>query len=154
MADAHEIIPGVYLSNYQFASNYPLLKQLGITHILNCAGEMKAPPPSYFKYYSLNLNDVPTENIAKYFGPAKQFIDSALQNNGKIVIHCYAGISRSVTILVSYLMAKYRLSPDETIRRVQSIRRVANPNIGFRKQLDGYFNWLQTNTAVPMDVSA
>ena len=49
-----------------------------------------------------------------------------------------AGISRSVTITVAYLMTVSRLGFDESLTVVQHCREMANPNAGFRAQLVQY----------------
>lgn len=49
-----------------------------------------------------------------------------------------AGISRSVTITVMYLMTISKLSFDECLTVVQHCREMANPNAGFRAQLVQY----------------
>ena len=49
-----------------------------------------------------------------------------------------AGMSRSVTITVAYLMTVSTLSFDEALKVVQFCREIANPNLGFRTQLQRY----------------
>ena len=38
------------------------------------------------------------------------FIDSVIAENGKVLVHCYAGVSRSATTVIQYLMRTYGLS--------------------------------------------
>lgn len=142
--DAHEIIPGVYLGNYKFAKNGPLLKSLKITHVINCAKETQQGLPRIdrIEYKILPLDDHPSENISQYFQPTIEYIDNVIQNGGRIVIHCYAGISRSATILIAYLMYKFKYTPEETTERVRKLRSIVNPNSGFKTQLQQYHTWL------------
>lgn len=49
-----------------------------------------------------------------------------------------AGISRSVTITVMYLMTVSKLKFEEALSVVQHCREMANPNMGFRAQLVAY----------------
>ena len=49
-----------------------------------------------------------------------------------------AGISRSVTIVVMYIMTVSTLSFDESLLVVKHCREMANPNFGFRMQLKKY----------------
>lgn len=54
--------------------------------------------------------DVPWENLAKHFLACNKFIKQALEQGGSVFVHCYAGVSRSATILVAYLMAEHQMS--------------------------------------------
>jgi protein-tyrosine phosphatase len=128
------VYPNIYLGNAKFASDIDLLKSLGITHIINAAIET----PNYFtefKYLHLEMYDGPQENAKRYFQTSKQFIDDALHNNGKVLIHCWAGISRSTTILTYYLMKTLNISLEEALKIIRKCRPIANPNYGFIKQL-------------------
>ena len=49
-----------------------------------------------------------------------------------------AGISRSVTIVVMYIMTVSTLGFEEALTVVQYCREMANPNFGFRMQLRKY----------------
>jgi predicted protein tyrosine phosphatase len=46
--------------------------------------------------------DEDNENISKYFG---EFYDLVVTNpNSKILVHCYAGMSRSASIVAAYMI--------------------------------------------------
>ncbi|ETE61706.1 Dual specificity protein phosphatase 15, partial [Ophiophagus hannah] len=49
-----------------------------------------------------------------------------------------AGISRSTTIVLAYLMAVTQLGWLEALEAVKAVRPVANPNLGFRRQLEEF----------------
>ncbi len=55
-------------------------------------------------YKTFFIKDSQSENIECIFYECFDFIDEALKSGGKILIHCVAGISRSVTITAAYLM--------------------------------------------------
>lgn len=134
--DAHEIEPGLYLGNQRVASTLSLLSALGITHVVNCAGEI----PNYgehsgIKYIKLPLSDVPHANISQYFEPSYHFIDQALSSGGKVLVHCYAGISRSTSILSYYISRKRRQPIVTVLQKVKAIRPIIRPNKGFAAQL-------------------
>lgn len=134
-----EVYPGLYLGNAAFASDVHLLTGLGITHIVNCAKEV----PDYFKgdfnfeYLHLMLDDVPNENITRFFELSRKFIKESLDNNKIVLVHCWAGVSRSVTVVIYYLVKSLGISVKDALEMVRKCRPVANPNPGFIKQL-GY----------------
>lgn len=56
-------------------------------------------------------------------------IDATLQKNQKVLVHCQAGISRSATVVIAYLMNRYGTGFRETFNFVRTKRPIANPNI-------------------------
>lgn len=51
------------------------------------------------------------------------------------MVHCYYGVSRSATIVIAYIMKKYRLKYDRAFERVKAKRILTQPNPGFIQQL-------------------
>lgn len=75
----------------------------------------------------------PVSNSVKWY----QALDStyrmqaALKQNGRVLIHCSQGVSRSTTLLIAFLMWRSDQAYDEVFQQVKASRGVANPNIGF-----------------------
>lgn len=67
-----------------------------------------------------------------------QAIETARNANGKILVHCKAGVSRSVTVTVAYIMTTYKWSLKQTWMHVRKARSVIHPNRGFLHQLVQY----------------
>lgn len=61
--------------------------------------------------------------------------DSVKQSGGRVLVHCQAGISRSATICLAYLMHTQRVKLDEAFDFVKRRRQVISPNLGFMGQL-------------------
>ncbi len=89
-------------------------------------------------YKHISIDDVKTANLAQHFDETNAFIDDGISNGDLVLVHCHAGISRSVTLVIAYLMWKYKIGVDEAIAFVKSKRSVIRPNDGFRKQLEIY----------------
>ena len=128
----HQIIPNLFLGNYHLANDLELLKKLGITHILNCSIEHPNYFPNDFVYLHLHIHDDPSFKISQHFQQTRKFIDSAK----KIYVHCHAGISRSSTIVIYYLMKKFNSDLETILSYVQNIREVVQPNEGFLLELE------------------
>ena len=92
------------------------------------------------EYLSLDMDDISSYNARQHFISSINFIRQALNSNDKNVVlcHCVAGISRSATITIAYLMTEYHLSLQSALNHVQSIRTIVQPNPGFIKQLQAY----------------
>ena len=58
--------------------------------------------------------------------------------SGNVLVHCFAGVSRSSTIVMSYLMKKLGMTFKEVLDYVRKKRWVVNPNPGFVRQLKRY----------------
>ena len=85
---------------------------------------------------SININSINIINDKK----------EAKEKNGRILIHCYKGVSRSVSVLISYLIYLYKWTYDKAFDFVQLKRPVANPNIGFYLQLKTFHKRITLNT--------
>lgn len=149
------IIPDfLYLSSYNVAKNKEIVYDHKITHIINSAADVcqnhfeddsnnDSNPIEYkISYLSFNLKDHAMENIECLFYEVIQFIENARNNNGRVLVHCIQGISRSVTLILSYLIFSQKLNYDEAFRIVSGKRSIASPNLGFSIQLQNFYQRL------------
>lgn len=128
----NRIIDRIYIGSYSAAQNLPYRNEPGITHILNCT---PSPHEIYldlhhtmeqFKIAQININDgyeIPFDE----FWYAIKFIDEAVHSNGKVLVHCHAGISRSAGIVAGYLMY-HGFSWDEAIELIRRNRPQVYPH--------------------------
>ena len=139
-----EIIPNfMYLSGKTIAEDCQMLKKYKITHVLNVASAyVKSPCKLDIKYKEFDLLDSSEQQIIHLFEESNKFITSAKINNGRILIHCYAGISRSVSFIIAYLMKINRINLENSLMFIKSKRCIANPNQGFLIQLEKYYQMI------------
>lgn len=57
------------------------------------------------------------------------------ESGGRVLVHCQAGISRSATICLAYLIHARRVRLDEAFEFVKRRRQVISPNLAFMGQL-------------------
>ena len=81
------------------------------------------------------ISDNGSDDICIYLRSAFEFIEQAKSRNGKILIHCVKGISRSPAIAIGYLMWKRRLTVEDALIIVRGHRQIADPNPSFVFQL-------------------
>lgn len=129
-----QITEKIFLGNEDAQRDKEKLKKLGITHILVVGNGLEIFHPTDFEYKQFEVNDFPTENISKYFQEAFDFIEKS----DKVFVHCAAGVSRSATIVIAYIMKKKKLDHESALAFVTSKRPVIYPNSGFIKQLSEY----------------
>ena len=87
------------------------------------------------EWIRLVIDDDKDEKISQYFFEVHNIINKALAENKKVIVHCAAGISRSSSLVIAYLMIENRWLYEEAYNYVKSKRSIINPNIGFVKQL-------------------
>ncbi len=126
-----KITDKIYLGNEDGQREKLKLKELGVTHILNCAAYLENFHPESFVYLNLEMDDSLTENLSKFLPQAFKFIEES----EIVYIHCQAGISRSASIVIAYIMWKHKLSYENSYEMVKQARKRISPNSGFIKQL-------------------
>ena len=67
----------------------------------------------------------------KHFPSAIQFIKDGMQSGGIVFVHCFAGVSRSSSVVIAYMMAEHNLAFYEAMSFVRKRRHIIFPNIGF-----------------------
>ncbi|VDM57157.1 unnamed protein product [Angiostrongylus costaricensis] len=117
------------------ASELAILKAEGITHIVNCATGVMNYYPTKFTYYNLEVLDLPSTDIMAKFHEVCRFMVNCVGGGGKVLVHCNAGISRSATFVIAYLMIHHSMSLQCALETVRRIRPKVRPNCGFMKQL-------------------
>ena len=143
-----QITNKIYLGNEDTARDKEILNKLNISNILICAEGCEPFFPNEFKYKILYIDDAIDENILSWLKEAFEFIDSSINN---IYIHCAMGISRSPTIVISYLMYKKKMKYEEAYDLVKEKRKVISPNSGFQEQLKKFEKILEENNYILPD---
>nr|XP_032808061.1 dual specificity protein phosphatase 1 [Petromyzon marinus] len=133
-----EILPFLYLGSAYHASRRELLDAIGITALLNVSADLPNHFEGLFTYKSIPVEDNHKADIGAWFLEAIDFIDSTRRGGGRVFVHCHAGVSRSATICLAYLMKTRRLRLDEAFEFVRQRRSVISPNFNFLGQLQSF----------------
>jgi protein tyrosine phosphatase len=158
--DIVEVYPKIFISNWYTSNNPRVIEKYKIKGVITL--ETRPKPPEIIQYYKNNnidfmyiyIPDSHLTNINMYFKPTLAFIIKHLNKNENVLIHCYAGISRSSTIILNYIMfdlyliKRFTIIPNEMINYVLNLvrkkRHFINPNFGFMtelyKQCNLYYN--------------
>ncbi|KAH7820696.1 putative protein phosphatase slingshot [Monocercomonoides exilis] len=134
----NEIFDNLFLGQCPMGNTLFFIKELKITHILNCALECNYETPPNVVMKKIRINDETTETIP--FDEVISFIDNALneKESGKhvrVFVHCQMGISRSASVVAAWLMSHFGIDVDTALSVVKKQRIIVRPNDGFLRQL-------------------
>lgn len=135
--ECSQVLPYLFLGSRTVAQKLSTLHHCGITHILNCVGFACVENfPNDFCYRTLYLEDSTVEDLTCILYDVFDFIEEVReQEDCRLFLHCCQGVSRSVALVIAYLMWKERRSFDDAYAFVKAARCIASPNIGFAVQL-------------------
>ena len=130
-----------FQGNIKAAKNKELLQKHNIRLIVNCSTHIENFFPSDFVYYNIKINDTPEEQFGVRLCDAARFIfDFISSNEGNVFIHCHAGISRSSTVTLTFMMVHMGKSLKMGFHNLKERRPIANPNPGFWQELKSLEN--------------
>ncbi|KAL4647593.1 dual specificity protein phosphatase 14 [Arapaima gigas] len=145
-----QITPSLFLSRGNVASNRSLLLSKGITCVVNATIELPNFNWPHVEYVKVPLADMPHSPISLYFDSVADKIHSVGRKRGAVLVHCAAGVSRSASLCLAYLMKYHRVSLAEAHAWVKARRPVIRPNGGFWRQLIEYERKLFGRNSVKM----
>ncbi|XP_019938647.1 dual specificity protein phosphatase 13A-like [Paralichthys olivaceus] len=132
-----EVWPNIYIGNVAVAQNKTALQKLGITHVLNAAHSKRGSIGNHsfygndFVYCGIPADDSTHFDLDVYFQPAADFIQKALKSpDGKVLVHCIMGMSRSSTLVLAYLMIHRQLPLKRALQKLIQ-KRAIYPNRNF-----------------------
>ena len=130
---------GVYVGSIQAADNIAEMNKKGIRAVLCVAANIriKYDPKDVDSHKIILAEDIETFDLGIYFKEGINFIN---ENRAKtnVLIHCFAGVSRSGAMAVAYLMDTHKKSFKEAWGMAKEKRSVITPNDGFKRQLEKF----------------
>lgn len=149
-APATTVLPFLLLGNERDAEDHAQLRRLGVGYVLNVTAHLPGQPvEAGIRTKRLPATDSCQQNLKQYFEEAFAFIDEAHEANSKVLIHCQAGVSRSPTITIAYLMQHLGLSLVDAYSFVKRRRPIISPNLNFMGQLMELETSLRDATKTP-----
>lgn len=130
-----KVTNNLYIGNIYQARDLDWLREKGITHIVNSTKEIHNNFPYNFSYKKLYLQDDPFQSLFPAIDESYKFIRNAISNGGKVFVHCYAGISRSSSVVIYYLMKSKGWDYLKAFKYLKQNHPRTNPNSGFVEQL-------------------
>ncbi|KAL9904697.1 dual specificity protein phosphatase 19 [Glossina fuscipes] len=140
-----DLIPNCILENFlylgsQDSVNKETLLNHNITNVLSIGIEVSSLDliKNIAKLFVPCLDLPETLLVDAVFSKSFDFIEECRLNGGKILIHCNAGISRSPSVVIAYLMHYRGMDFQTAYKYVKTKRPCIQPNEGFLIQLKNY----------------
>lgn len=87
------------------------------------------------KHMHLLLEDSHRTQLGNFTDRALEFIDKNLAAQRGVVVYCQQGQSRSVSIVLAFMMRELRITCERALDRLRQVYRAAEPNLSFIMQL-------------------
>lgn len=145
----------LYIGPIGAARNLKALRKAGITHILNATAVVpcffRERPVGAFSYLHVPIFDEASTELLPHLEEANAFV-AAGRRAGGVLVHCYAGQSRSAAFVIAHLVAHEGADLLTAWSTVRKARPCAAPNAGFMKQLALYARSLGRDSGpLPLD---
>lgn len=160
------VFKNLYISDWFSSNDKHLLEQNNIKAIITLETRFKNDEilELYRKmkidYMYIYILDDPRSYIYMYFNDAYYFIKRHIEKNENVLVHCWAGVSRSASIVLYFIM-RYLSETNPYYRElsvcckynyalsiVKQKRNFINPNKGFVQQIKNSIYMLDNNTTI------
>lgn len=130
------VLKNLYIGSAANLSNKVIPLNEGDLNI-NAATEVLLSQPINVTQINLNWEDSYSQdiNINGILFDVVKLIDKFLSLNRKVFVNCFAGVSRSATIVIAYLIYKQNMTYQDAYDFLKSKRYVISPNSHFINQL-------------------
>jgi len=135
-----QVLPYLWLGAAQHAKNIGIASRF--THIINCCeGDEGTAHYTVLKAKGIRCVGFHSEDSANYpllanhLDEVLAFIRTARQQQGKVLLHCQAGVNRSGALAIAVVVEETGTSLLEACRHVKAARGRVCTNVAFQTQL-------------------
>ena len=130
------VYPNIYIGNYSTSTNLELLKNLKISNIISVIPSFNPPFPEQFNYLHIEAYDDELQNMTQHFERTNEYIKKCLNEGGRILLHCMAGRSRSITVLIAFIISILKGEFNQSIIKFDNYNSNYNSNSGSAGSVD------------------
>eukprot|EP00760_Papus_ankaliazontas_P025360 PhM_4_TR2667/c0_g1_i1/m.71706 len=138
----HKIFPDrvrdyLFLGSIRTVQSARVIRQLDVRQIVTCGNQLKVldPIPAGVEHTVIPLCDLETADVRVHISTVVNTIERTRRSGRRVVVHCFAGVSRSATCVIAYLMLSEGISLESAVAQVKEARPCICPNEGFKRQL-------------------
>jgi len=137
-----EVRPGLYLGGAAAVAEPDHLRRAGITAVLTVDSEepdfKSGAGMEGLRSLFVSALDKPETDLLSHLDRCVAFISQACADGRAVLVHCHAGVSRSVAIMIAFMMKTDQLTFEKAYENLQIIKPEAKMNEGFEWQLKLY----------------
>lgn len=142
-ANAHEIIPRLWLGNAKASMDEDFLRGNNIVVVFNCTKNLSFSPIVPIKYrvpVDDNLEEDEIRNMELWSAEIAYKMMNEYVEGKTILVHCMAGMQRSAASVAFFLIAYLKMRALDAMKMIKEKRRVAfYPRANFGRSID-YFD--------------
>lgn len=129
------IVPFLALGDYRAVRRMDRLQEAGVTHILNVRESCRFDVLERFQLLHRPLSDEGGSVLAEVLPECFAFIEAARVGGGVCLVHCHAGVNRSASVVVAYLVQHGGRTLREALVEVATRRGGIQPHEAYARQL-------------------
>lgn len=145
--NADEILPGLWLGNFQSSQDEVFLKTRGIETVFNCTKDLPFHMSIQNRYrvpVDDNLQASEIRNMELWSYEIIYKLIREMKKGKPVLVHCAAGMQRSAAVVAMYLMVTQGKNWNQAYSHIRQRRAIAFfPAANFEKAIVGFYNSYQ-----------
>jgi protein-tyrosine phosphatase len=154
--NADEILPGLWLGNFQASRDEVFLRTQNIQTVFNCTKDLPFHPsiPNRFRVpVDDNLQEPEIRNMELWSYEILYKLLNEYKKGQPILVHCAAGMQRSAAVVAMFLMISKGMNWEQSYRHIRQRRSIAFfPRSNFEKAIVGFYNSYQRDIRPRLDI--
>jgi len=141
LENASRVLQHLYLGGKEAVQDSKSLELQGICAVVCCSRDYEIPDEQFvpgLEYLRVDVEDVGREPLGLFFPETTEFIHKQILQERAVLVHCKAGVSRSASVILAYLMEYCAYSLKDAFLMMVRLRPLITPNPGFMQQLATY----------------
>lgn len=134
MCQARQVLPNLYISDEPYAADHGH----EYTHVLNMARGVPDRQSAGQTYLHIRLLDL--DDIRPHLDNIYSFVNTALESDGKVLVHCAMGINRSAAACLAVICKRCDTDLEEALSLLRTRAPRINPGLWFQQQI---LEWLR-----------